>query len=232
MLFSQAGELLTDTSNYLFPLLNDALEWFTNEVNNHGVDTFVKETVLTPVTPIPVVDPGLQVHIDDLGYYDSVNANIAPQLPTDLLVPVFIWERQTGTTEEWVEMSERPDGLPSIQQSSREKIWEWRQDGLYMPGATQSNDLRLRYTGSQASFVTPDDIFFYRGANGPLAWKLVATWLVSKNPQAAQAANGEATARIGALFTRNARMKQREAITRRSYGNPQLGQGFIPPRNT
>lgn len=235
MIFSQAGEILTDTANFMLPLLNDALEWFTNEVNNHGVNTFTKETILTPLTATQVpTDPATQVYISDSGYFDGVQLNTNPQqfVPPDLLTPLFLWERETGSTEDWVEMVERPDGLPSVLPGQRFRIWEWRQDGLYMPGSVQSNDVRLRYTGSLASFVSTNDTLYFRGATGALAYYMVSSYLMSKNPQAAQQAESRATERLNQIATRNARMKQREPITRRSYGNPQGGWSFIPPRNT
>lgn len=210
-------------------------EWFTNEVNNHGVNTFTKETVITPLTPTQFpVDPGVQVNISDSGYFDGVVLNTNPQqfVPPDLLVPLFLWERQTGSTENWVEMVERPDGLPSVLPGDRFRIWEWRQDSLFMPGAVQENDIRLRYTGSLAMFVSVNDTLYFRGATGALAYYMVSTYLSSKNTQAAQMAESRANERLNQIATRNARMKQRMPITRRSYGNPMGGRSFIPPRNT
>ena len=196
------------------------------------MDTFTKETILTPVTAIPTVDPGLQVNISDTGYFDSSVNHAAPQCPTDLLNPIFMWERTTGSTENWVEMEERPDGLPSMVQSTRLKIWEWRQDALYMPGATQSEDLRLRYKGSQAQFVSPTDTLLLRGGVGPVAYKTVQSYLISKNPEAVGLAGTEAAVRLALITNRSARQKQRQLITRGSYGNTSRGRFFLPPRNS
>ena len=234
MLYSQAGEILTDTANFMFPLLNDSLEWFQNEVNNHGVTTFEKETFLTSVTPAaftPANDPGQQVNISDTGYYDGAVDHALPQLPVDLYVPLRMWERQTGSTENWVPMRNVPDGLPSQTPSSRFGMWEWRQDGLYMPGATQENDLRLRYTGTHAILVTPNDTLYFRGATGSIAYKTVAVYLSSKDPEAAQAAMAEATLRLNQIATRSARMKQRQQNSRRAYGSSRSESRFRPPIN-
>lgn len=240
-IYSLAGEILTDTANFMFSLLNDSLEWFQNEVNNHGIETFVKETYLLGITPAAFVnldsgipapnDPGQQVNISDLGYFDGALSHVSPQLPTDLLVPLVLWERQFGSTENWVVMVQRQGGLPSTVPGSRFRIWEWRQDGLYMPGATQENDIRLRYTGSHATFVTPNDALYFRGATGAIAYKTVATYMGSKNPQAATQAMSEAMSRVIQLCSRSARMKQREYIDRRNYGNPRGGRVFVPPHN-
>src|SRR6202790_2591459 len=117
MIFSSAGEILTDNANFMLPLLNDALDWFQSELANHGFGTFTKETIITPlsVTQVPT-DPGVQVNISDSGYWDGVLLNTNPQqfVPPDLLVPLFLWELRTNSAENWIEMVKMPDGLPSI----------------------------------------------------------------------------------------------------------------------
>lgn len=231
MIYSQAGEILTDTGNLTFPILNDALEWFQNEVNNHGVETFRKETILSPITAITVNDPGTQVAVSDTGYFDGITDNPSPVVPEDLLVPIRVWERQTGSVEDWIPMTQRLDGLPSMSQGARLNMWEWREDQIVMPGATQSNDLRLRYDGSMARFATVDDILYFRGGCGPIAYKMAAIYLVSKNSDMAQLMDKEASNRLQQLNTRSARMKQRAPVSRRSYGSQSNGSRFTPPRN-
>jgi hypothetical protein len=234
MIYSQAGEILTDQANFLFPLLNDSLEWFQNEVNNHGVTTFEKETFLTGITPaafVPARDPGQQVNISDTGYFDGTLNHPLPQLPVDLLEPMRLWERQTGSVESWVPMRNVPDGLPSQSPISRFSMWEWRQDAINMPGATQSNDIRLRYVGTHAILATPLDTLYFRGAVGAMAYKTVSVYLSSKNPEAAQAAASEAALRVSQIATRNARGKQHQSNSRRSYGSARTMNRFQPPHN-
>jgi hypothetical protein len=234
-IYSQAGEIFTDTFNPAFFLLNDAMEWFENEVNNHGITTFEKETFLTGVTPaafVPANDPGQQISISDAGYFDGTLDHAQPQLPVDLLEPSRLWERQTGSSESWVPVRECLDGLPSRTPSTRFGMWEWRQDGIYMPGAIQSNDLRLRYIGTHAILVTPNDTLYFRGATGAMAYKVVSVYLSSKNTDAAQAAASEATIRVGQITTRGARSKQHASNSRRSYGSVRNTTRFRPPINS
>lgn len=233
-IYSQAGEIFTDSFNPAFFLLNDALEWFQNEVNNHGITSFEKETFLTNLTPaafVPANDPGQQVSVSDTGYFDGTLSHVSPQLPIDLLEPARLWERQTGATESWVPMRQCLDGLPSSTPSTRFGMWEWRQDGLYMPGAIQQNDLRLRYTGAHAVLVTPADTLYFRGATGAMAYKVVSVYLASKNTDAAAAAASEATLRVGQITTRGARSKQHASNSRRSYGSVRTLNRFRPPHN-
>lgn len=234
MIYSQAGEILTDSANFMFPLLNDSLEWFQNEVNNHGVTTFEKETFLTGITPaafIPANDPGQQINISDSGYFDGTTNHALPQVPVDLLEPLRLWERQNGSTENWVPMRYTADGLSSQTPTSRFGSWEWRQDGLYMPGATQSNDIRIRYTGSHAVLATPLDTLYFRGATGAIAYKTVSTYLASKNAERSTAAMAEAKIRLAQITSRSSRSKQRQNISRRSYGSSSYTNRFRPPVN-
>lgn len=231
MIFSQAGEILTDTANFNFVLLNDAMEWFANECLNHGIDTFTIETVLAAVTAIAVVDPGQQVNISDSGYFDGLTNHLLPQLPSDLLVPDFLWERQTGSTNEWAPMRERLGGLPSIPQGTVLGFWEWRQDAIYLLGATQSNDIRIRYKGRLPYLATENDSLLFRGACGPIAYKMASIYLVSKNPDAAKLLSDEANMRVSQLTTRNARMKQHTPVFRRSYGSQVRSTTWRPPHN-
>ncbi len=51
-------------------------------------------------------------------------------------------------------MDELINGLPSIPKLQWNRQWEWRDDVLYMPGATVATDIRMRY-GSY--FADPAD---------------------------------------------------------------------------
>jgi hypothetical protein len=233
-IYSQAGEIFTDTNNSAFSLMNDSLEWFQNEVNNHGVKTFEKETFLTGITPaafVPANDPGQQVSISDTGYFDGTLSHVSPQIPIDLLEPLRLYERQTGQTEGWVPMRNMSDGLPSQTPYRRFGMWEWRQDGLYMPGSIQTNDIRLRYIGSHAVLVTPNDTLYFRGAVGAISYKTVAAYLISKNPDQAKLAMEEAVLRLGQITLRSSRAQQRQVISRKSYGGSRSIFRFRPPSN-
>lgn len=218
MMFSQAGEILTDTAPFTFLQLNRAAQYFENELINHGVLTFKKETILTPITAVATLDPGAQVNISDAGYFDGVNPHATPVVPFDLQVPEFLWERKTGSTENWVEMAELPDGLPSTVQTLRLRLWEWRQDAIYMPGATQSEDIRLRYTSEVVNFSTPNDVILIRGSQSALSSYLAYVFAESRGSVMA-----DKFMVMGKEFTlqicrRNTRARQRETITRQPYG--------------
>ena len=219
MLTGTGGEILTDNAPFTFPMINLAADYLCKKLSNNGMQVFTLETVLTPVLAIAVNDPGVQVNISDTGYYDGVSNHAAPQLPVDLLEPIDLWERQTGSTDFWNPMVPYPDGLPSVIQNATLGIWEYRGEAIYMPGATQSNDVRLRYKSMSITFVTPNDSVLIRGAQSCLANYLAAIFVNSRNPSAGVAFSEAGDAYAAQLVTAEVRSQQRIPVTRRSYGS-------------
>lgn len=215
---SQAGEILTDVAPFTFLMLNRAATLFENILINHGITTFTKETVLASVLLKGTQDPGIQINISDSGYFDGATNFPTPQVPTDLQEPEFLWERQTGSQENWLEMEEILDGLPAQVPNLRLGIWEWRQDAIYMPGATQTNDIRLRYTAEIVNFSTPSDVILIRGAQSALASFLAYVFAQSRGAPSAADFMGQGNDFTLQICRRNSRAKQRVTTTRRPYG--------------
>ncbi len=89
------GNLFTDT--VLLPYANSAYRKLQRAIGNAGGGGFIQDDALLVVTAITQADTSLQVSITD--------ATTPPnQLPTDLLVPVKIWERPNGSTDDFLEM--------------------------------------------------------------------------------------------------------------------------------
>lgn len=219
MMVSQAGEILTDTAYFTFPMLNNAALYMENELKNRGVKTFIKETVLTiPILGVPV-NPSVQTYLSDGGFFNGTTQANPPQLPTDLQEPQLLWERQTASDEGWIPMQEFPDGLPSWNQGTRIACWEWRSDRIYMPGAVQLEDMKIRYESDSMQFILPTDVVMVRGANSALANLLAAVYVNSRSPGdgAGFAAAGDTF--IQQIALENTRARQRMTLTRQSYGS-------------
>ena len=106
LLNDAAGNLFTDT--VLLPYANSAYRKAQRALANVQSGTFLSDDVLLVVPAVTTVDPSAQVSITD---------GTAPpnQLPTDLLVPVKLWERANLSSDDFVEMTDLTDhdGLPS-----------------------------------------------------------------------------------------------------------------------
>src|SRR5712692_4507383 len=106
LLNDSQGNLFTDT--VLLPYANSAYRKTQRALGNAGGGGFIQDDVLLVVPAVTQVDTSLQVSITD--------ATAPPnQLPTDLLVPVKIWERANTSSDDFVEMVDlsQHGGLPS-----------------------------------------------------------------------------------------------------------------------
>src|SRR6185437_1440647 len=101
------------------------------------------------------------------------DATAAPnQLPSDLLVPLKLWERAAGSSDDFLEMWDLTDhgGLPSQPQGAGLQFWEWRADGLYFLGATQDRQIRLRYQKAYPDLVDATSPVLIRNAQEAIAY--------------------------------------------------------------
>jgi hypothetical protein len=167
LLNDAAGNLFTDT--VLLPYLNSAYHKAQRAIANAGGGGFIQDDVLLVVTAVAEQDPSLQVSITD--------ATAPPnQLPTDLLMPVKVWERPNLSCQDFVEMVDltRHGGLPSRDQDVTLSVWEWRADGLYFVGATQDTQIRLRYMKAYPDFTDSTSPVLVRNAQEALAYTTAA----------------------------------------------------------
>lgn len=140
-----SGNVFSDS--VLLPYMNSAYRQIQRALSVAGGPLFIVDNVTFTLAAVVSADPSVQTSLTDAGYNNgSTNAN-PPQLPTDLLEPEKIWERPTGSTNDFQEMTDLTEGggLPSLPQGSTLGVWEWRTDGIYFIGALQSVDIRLRY---------------------------------------------------------------------------------------
>src|ERR1017187_10011758 len=72
------------------------------------------------------------------------NVKTAWALPSDLMYPLWMSESLEGSGN-WPSpnkpnMNPRPDGIPRLPKQPYNRVWQWKQDAIFFPGATQSVD--------------------------------------------------------------------------------------------
>lgn len=140
----------TYTDQFLLPFAQMSYRRINKKLGNIQSSAYIKDNVQLIVPAVAAADASVQVSVTD--------ATPPPnQLPTDLLVPLNVWERMNGSTDDFQEMTDMTDqgGLPSQPQGDQLVFWEWRQDGLYFIGATQDTQIRLRYQAIPADVTSP-----------------------------------------------------------------------------
>lgn len=218
LLNDAAGNLFTD--GVLLPYANAAYRKVQRALANVQSGTFLSDDVLLVVPAVAAVDPSAQVSITD--------ATAPPnQLPTDLLVPVKLWERANGSSDDFAEMTDLTNhgGLPSQEQDVSLGCWEWRADGLYFIGATQDTQIRLRYEKMYPDLVDATSPVLIRNAQEAIAYFTAA--LAAGARGAPQSARWD-EAGMDALEDLLVRATQREQYTGRRRRPYTWRQGYGP----
>jgi hypothetical protein len=140
-----AGDILADSQPYIFPILEGCYEDLQDRLINGGVNTFYTYAVITGLTAVATTDPTTQVQLTYTGYFDGVTMHATPTLPSNMLMPLEIWERQTGSTAAWSPVQQVSDSISTRPQTSIFGLFDWQTDELWFPGATLSRDIKLKY---------------------------------------------------------------------------------------
>lgn len=159
------GQIFTNDpaiSPFTQPFLNSSIRELYRELRNVGQPTLIKDNVivsgLTPVNGangLGIPDPATQTYLGFGGYFDGSTINSNLVLPSDVLYMEQVSERQTGTNNSFVPMSQEQSGLPSRPQQPTLCEWEWRNDSIWMVGSTNTVDIRMRYWCSLPQFFSP-----------------------------------------------------------------------------
>jgi len=146
------GQILTNSSVTLQNFMNSAVRDTYRDIRIMGQPTLIGDNYvlynLPPVNSplgIGVANPAVQVSLQFVGYFDGLLMWPNFTLPNGLLYPLEMWERQAGSQLGFAPMKESTGALQPRQQAQILGTWEWRQDGIWMNGATQYRDIRLRY---------------------------------------------------------------------------------------
>jgi hypothetical protein len=150
MLRDTAGRILTNKAPFSVVYLNSATRKVQRYFANNGLTNYVKDNVILPsMSPAASTDPSVQVAVSISGYFDGVKSSATPALPQDLILPLAVWERVTGSGASFTTVSPcHSDGLPSGVPGGNLGTYEWRNDALVFNGSLNAMDLRLRYEAS------------------------------------------------------------------------------------
>lgn len=218
------GRTLTDSAPFTVPFVNSAIRQLQRILENNGVGTFTVDNWILQLSPSPTVDPAAQAFIDYTGYFDNTNMNAIPTLPPDLLIPLELWERTTGSNLPFQHMTNM-DVLPSWTQSGSLRIWNWTGDQLNLIGSTVAKDVRMRYkaraippvvagTNFNSAFITCVD------CQDALAYQIAYNYAMARGGfPSLPALKQDRDEAIGGMVTRYVRMQQSEPIQRIPYGD-------------
>lgn len=74
------------------------------------------------------------------------------ELPDDLVEPISIKERKSGSTQDWVPMTE-VNFEPDVDRTEALRYWCWREEDIMLVGSTEAREVLLRYWASLTVIV-------------------------------------------------------------------------------
>ena len=237
------GQILTDfypgTSNYnpqVLNCFNAAIREMYRKLRNVKAKALIRDNY--DLENLPVVngplgqmtpDPTIQTYLTFAYYFDGLITYPSFTLPSDLLMPLRIWERQSNTTNIFTPLTEAKDGLYPGYQTDQLRQWEWREGRVNFNGATIQRDIRLKYLAFLPAFfpVNPTQATYFANTQIPVfdceevvAWGTLKNLSYGINPASYQICKAEHAEAIADL--RNEEVRRMQAT---SYGRPAFDNG-------
>jgi len=229
----QQGRIFTNDSPFTLPFLNEALDWMNRALRNEGVTFPIRDNVIIyQIPPQAINEPAVNVRVGFDGYFDGQTMHGTKKLPGDLMQPLVLQQRVSGTQLPFARMSEAQEGLISSFPQQFFGQWEWINYEIRLNGSLQTMDLMFRYVSGQLPLNTlPEDftttIIHVQDCKSAIANKMAQLYAERNNGEPGLIAAKEKAADAAIQGMAEAYVRQQQGINRRrpSYGGGGSGQG-------
>lgn len=149
-LFPYKGNILDATQASTLQACKNAARKLQINMRDSATKRFQSAVLIENIPVVASQDPASECSISWFGCSDGAGFTTTPALPYDLLIPLWMSERATGTCAPFAgpnqpNMNPRPDGIPKRQKYVFNGVWQWRADTIYYPGALQNVDFWIYY---------------------------------------------------------------------------------------
>jgi hypothetical protein len=219
----QGGDVLTDAAPFTMQFAMIAYESIQRQLAILGVEVNIDYFWLVGLPTMPINDPEGRLIVDDTGshivYPAGANGSdqLTPILPSNLIVPLKLWERQNGTTNYPAPMKQRNGGLNVMTQQTFLVDYEWIRDSLQFRGSLQSQDVKIKGEKQLAAIASVNDPVPIRGVTNAAAYELAAAFANSRGSPLGAGMDQVGQSEIFALQQLSVRRRQRKHSRRRPY---------------
>lgn len=213
-----AGNILSDAQAYTLPLLNERYRYLQDRLISAGVETFSKYGFIYGLTANPNALASTQVTLTYSDYFDGQTFWPTVRLPADLLKPLEIWEQVVGG-QTWIPMKQAADSISSRSVQPRFSLWDYENETLFLPAASQTNNLKLKYLCYAPDLNTVNSLVLVPRCQTALA-KLVACEIAKNRgagPAIVQQLQMDADNAINMITNRTARKESYATYVRRPF---------------
>lgn len=216
----RAAALLNDTALTVFPYaaqiphLNIALDELQESLEQNNVG---------------VTNSTSSIFIITAGAID-IGGSTGPALPTDLIEIQQLFERDSGTSEDFIGMT-RTEFLPQYTVLTDWLIyWSWQNQIIRFIGATSNRDVKIEYVANNLTPVTSaNSVINIINAKSFLAYRTAALCAeyIGENKSRADDLNVNASLAIDRMLGINTKGKQSISIRRRPFMSAYKSRGYI-----
>jgi hypothetical protein len=236
---SLAGDILTDAQPFMQEYSNAGWRELQFFVATLGYSRLKRPFIGQAYPIVDETDPSTWTSLSWTQFVNASGGVFAPPtvdvLPQDMILPLRVGERITGSQSRFIPMQMAKDALPEPRKGPYNGWWIWENDMLYMPGSIYSMDLRMELAIYLPDFLTtgvsPTQTFWYQQPVPMMRAKTaLAYFICDEIVQAREDLAGTFTAKAQAaakqIFNIEVSQKQRVPTQRRPYGGRQGGQGY------
>lgn len=220
------GDVLQDSRPGTIVLLQSAYEYVQMKLGIGGVEVSPADAIIAAVPAAGSTDPSIFVNLGFSQYNDGVTNWPAFFLPPDLKMPLWIQQRIAGTQQYFIPDPPAPrcnDGLPTRVKSTYSPEWEWRGDAIWMCGAVQALDMRIRYNRRLPRLAATNQnvliVDSWNAMGTTLAWMFTQSLVA----EVGTALKNEADGHIEDIIKQSARAQQRGNHRRQGYSQWRRG---------
>ena len=192
------GALYTDTN--LLPYLQDAYKELQNEL------AAINAEVLEERSAVILVPNGTT----------SLGPDGANLQPSDMVVPITLFERTPGSQETFMQMGETRWETQELPSSSLRK-WNWKEEEIKLLGSNQSREVKIDYIKSLTVISGPNSAIKVSGSKLFLGVRTaaLAAESIGENKSRADALHLRADVHLNKLLARAVRRQQALPVERR-----------------
>jgi hypothetical protein len=167
---SLAGDILTNVQPFMQEYTNAGWRELQFFLATLGYSSFKVPFIGKAYPTVDSTDPATWTTLSWTQFVNASGGVFAPPsidvLPANMILPLRVSERVTGTQSRFYPMAMAKDQLPEPRKGPYNGSWIWENNLLYMPGSIYSMDLRMELAIYLPDFettgVAPTQTFWYQ----------------------------------------------------------------------
>ena len=206
-------------------LASDVMDRTRAVLNDVAIDLYSNE-VLLPYLQIAnddlcdeLVDNGATVNKEVTIDLPLSAGNNTPVLPSNMIVPIELYEKDSGQSDDYYRFVWQRDFLPNTTPGSELRVWSWREQQIIFIGANQDKIVRVRYYRLITSLTGDNAPVELTHALNYLAYHTgaIVAEHIGQNLPKAQTLESAATDKLNKLLKKEVKQNQARPVRRRPF---------------